>query len=158
MGFWCITGNAFMGLVAALIYCRVASIILLAASRLFDEVVYAAVDYVLLNLISVTPLRIQWQVLLFWKFSKKTNKQAPWSESASELYRPSDRLLSAKWLPTCADRGCHVVSVTDLYGRILGFLDRSRSSVVLTKLSGPSPDSTTFILVVPGIEPGPPDL
>jgi hypothetical protein len=25
-----------------------------------------------------------------------------------------------------ADRGCHVVSVTDLYGRILGFLDRSR--------------------------------
>jgi hypothetical protein len=25
-----------------------------------------------------------------------------------------------------ADRGCHVVSVTDSYGRILGFLDRSR--------------------------------
>jgi hypothetical protein len=25
-----------------------------------------------------------------------------------------------------ADRGCHVVSVTDIYGRILGFLDRSR--------------------------------
>jgi hypothetical protein len=24
------------------------------------------------------------------------------------------------------DRGCHVVSVTDTYGRILGFLDRSR--------------------------------
>jgi expansin (peptidoglycan-binding protein) len=24
------------------------------------------------------------------------------------------------------DRGCHVVSVTDLYGRIFGFLDRSR--------------------------------
>jgi hypothetical protein len=34
--------------------------------------------------------------------------------------------LSAKWLPTFADRGCHVVSVTDPYGRILGFLDRSR--------------------------------
>jgi hypothetical protein len=50
----------------------------------------------------------------------------PWSESATELYRPSDRRLSAKWLPTFADRGCHVVSVTDLYGRILGFLDRSR--------------------------------
>jgi hypothetical protein len=27
-----------------------------------------------------------------------------------------------KWTP---DRGCHVVSVTDPYGRILGFLDRS---------------------------------
>jgi hypothetical protein len=25
-----------------------------------------------------------------------------------------------------ADNGCHVVSVTDPYGRILGFLDRSR--------------------------------
>jgi hypothetical protein len=25
-----------------------------------------------------------------------------------------------------ADRGCHVVTVTDPYGRILGFLDRSR--------------------------------
>jgi hypothetical protein len=30
-----------------------------------------------------------------------------------ELYRPSDRRLSGKWLPTFADRGCHVVSVTD---------------------------------------------
>jgi hypothetical protein len=38
----------------------------------------------------------------------------------SELYRPSDRCLSAKWLPTFTDRGCHVVSVTDPYGRILG--------------------------------------
>jgi hypothetical protein len=25
-----------------------------------------------------------------------------------------------------ADRGCHVVSVTDPYGRILGFMDMSR--------------------------------
>jgi hypothetical protein len=57
---------------------------------------------------------------------KKTNKQTPWSESASELYRPSDRRFSAKWLPTFADKGCHVVSVTDPYGRILAFLDRSR--------------------------------
>jgi hypothetical protein len=29
-------------------------------------------------------------------------------------------------LPTFAVRGCHMVSVTDPYGRILGFLDRSR--------------------------------
>jgi hypothetical protein len=27
---------------------------------------------------------------------KKKKKKTPWSESASELYRPSDRLLSAK--------------------------------------------------------------
>jgi hypothetical protein len=53
-------------------------------------------------------------------------KQTPWSESASELYRPSDRRFSAKWLSTFADKWCHVVSVTDPYGRILGFLDRCR--------------------------------
>jgi hypothetical protein len=39
---------------------------------------------------------------------------------------PTERPLSAKWLPTFADKGCHVVSVTDPYGRILDFLDRSR--------------------------------
>jgi hypothetical protein len=41
-----------------------------------------------------------------------------------------------------------MVSVTDHYGRILGF--------VLTRLSGPVPDHySTDNLVVPGIEPGP---
>jgi hypothetical protein len=59
-------------------------------------------------------------------FTPPPQKKTPWSESASELYRPSDRCLSAKRLPTFADRGCHVVSVTDPYGRILGFLDWSR--------------------------------
>jgi hypothetical protein len=34
--------------------------------------------------------------------NKKT--ETPWSEDANELYRPSDRRLSAKWLPTFADR------------------------------------------------------
>jgi CBS-domain-containing membrane protein len=53
-------------------------------------------------------------------------KKTPCSESASELYGPSDRRFSAKLVPTFADRGCHVVSVTDPYGRILGFLDRNR--------------------------------
>jgi hypothetical protein len=57
---------------------------------------------------------------------KQNKKQTPWSESASELYRPSDRRFSAKWLPTFADKGYHVVSVTDPYGRILGFLDKNR--------------------------------
>jgi hypothetical protein len=64
-----------------------------------------------------------------------------------------------------ADRVCHVVSVTDPYGHILGFLDRSRytflsssSSVVLTRLSGLRCRPTIFFLVVPGIEPGPPEL
>jgi CBS-domain-containing membrane protein len=48
------------------------------------------------------------------------------SESVSELYRPSDRCLSATLVPTFADRGCHVVGVMDPYSHILGFLDRSR--------------------------------
>jgi hypothetical protein len=57
---------------------------------------------------------------------KLKRNQTPWPESASELYRPSDRRLSANLVPTFADRGCHVVSVADPYVNILGFLDRSR--------------------------------
>jgi hypothetical protein len=50
------------------------------------------------------------------------NSKTPWPESASELYRPRDRRLSAKLLPPFADRGCYyVVNVTDPYGRMLGF-------------------------------------
>jgi hypothetical protein len=56
--------------------------------------------------------------------SKKLNWTL-WPESASILYRPSDRRLSAKLVPIFADRRCQVVSVTDPYGRILGFLDRN---------------------------------
>jgi hypothetical protein len=63
--------------------------------------------------------------LFSWHLPTHKN-QTPWSESARELYRQGDRRLSAKWLPTFADRGCHVVSVTNPYGRILGFIDRSR--------------------------------
>jgi hypothetical protein len=53
-------------------------------------------------------------------------KETPWPQSASKLYRPSDCRLLAKLGPTFVDRGCHVVSMTDPYGRILGSLDRSR--------------------------------
>jgi hypothetical protein len=54
--------------------------------------------------------------------------------------------LSAKLVPALADRGWHVVSVTDPYGRILGFLDRNRYfffQVVLMRLSGPRFRPTT---------------
>jgi hypothetical protein len=61
-----------------------------------------------------------------WIQRPQTFKKTPWPEPASELYRPSDRRLSAKLVLTFADRGCHVVSVTEPHGRILGFLDRSR--------------------------------
>jgi CBS-domain-containing membrane protein len=51
-------------------------------------------------------------------------KQIPWPESTTELYLPNDRRLSEKLVPNFANRRRHVVSVTDPYGRILGFLDR----------------------------------
>jgi hypothetical protein len=65
-------------------------------------------------------------------------------ESASKLYRPSDRRLSANLVPTFADTGWNVASVTDPYSHILGFSRPepllflpSSSSIVLTRLSGP---------------------
>jgi hypothetical protein len=45
---------------------------------------------------------------------KKLNS---WLWSASQLYRPSDRSLLAKLVPTFADRACRVVSATDSHGR-----------------------------------------
>jgi hypothetical protein len=53
---------------------------------------------------------------------------SPWPESASELYQPSDRHLSAKLVSASADRGCHVVSVTDPCGCTLGFLNQKYKS------------------------------
>jgi hypothetical protein len=55
----------------------------------------------------------------------KSYKKTPWPESASELCRPSDHRLSVRLVPNSADRGCHVVSVTEPYGRILEFLGRN---------------------------------
>jgi hypothetical protein len=58
-----------------------------------------------------------------------------------------------------------VVSVTDPYGRILDFLDRSRYFsikylLICTHEAEWTPFQTHyfFFLVVAGIEPGPPDL
>jgi hypothetical protein len=39
------------------------------------------------------------------------------SPQANYTERTSDRLLSAKLVPTFADRGCRVVSATDPHGR-----------------------------------------
>jgi hypothetical protein len=40
------------------------------------------------------------------KILKRSNKkQTPWPEFASELYRPNDRRLSAKLVPSFVDRG-----------------------------------------------------
>jgi hypothetical protein len=43
--------------------------------------------------------------------------KTPGLQSASELYRPSDRRLSAKFVPTLAERGCRVVSATNPHSR-----------------------------------------
>jgi hypothetical protein len=65
---------------------------------------------------------VQRQELLWCKETHSgvlSNKkqQTPWLQSASELYPPSDRRLSAKLVPTFAERGCLVVRATNPHGR-----------------------------------------
>jgi hypothetical protein len=50
-----------------------------------------------IDVILQTQLEDEFEKLKEWK--DHNNKQTPWPESASELYRPSDRLLSSKLLP-----------------------------------------------------------
>jgi hypothetical protein len=70
----------------------------------------------------------------------------------------------SKIAPTLVDRECHVVSATDPYGRILGFLDRSRYFFLQVAHDAElAPFQTHYFsgnLVAPGIEtgPGPRDL
>jgi hypothetical protein len=67
--------------------------------------------------------------LYSYKLSEVSNinkNEIPWTESESEPYRPSDFLLSAKLVTTFEDRQRRLLRATDPYGRILGFLDRSR--------------------------------
>jgi hypothetical protein len=61
---------------------------------------------------------------LVWLDKNKQKNSMVW---VRERTIPTERRrLSAKWLPTFAARECHLVSVTDPYGCILDFLDRSR--------------------------------
>jgi hypothetical protein len=46
-------------------------------------------------------------------YKTTNNKQAPCAESASELYRPSGRRLSAKLVPNLRIERCRVVSAAD---------------------------------------------
>jgi hypothetical protein len=48
------------------------------------------------------------------------------SPRANYILTESGLRLSAKLVPTFADRGCRVVSATDPHSRVLGFLDRRR--------------------------------
>jgi hypothetical protein len=56
----------------------------------------------------------------------KTHNKLRGFESASELYRSSDRRRSAKLVLTLADRGCHMVSATSPSDRNYDFLDLKR--------------------------------
>jgi hypothetical protein len=92
--------------------------------RIFIRYVSVITARKYINIVWVAMLCYEYVLFLLESVLYK-KKKLPWSESTSELYRPSDRRLSAKWLPTFADKGSHVVSVADPYGCILGFLDRS---------------------------------
>jgi hypothetical protein len=98
----------------------------------------------------VTPLILgETPFLHHWKttrlnFHEINTKQTPWPESASELYRRTERPLLTKLVSTFADRG---VSRGQRGGslRLYSLISRpepllflpSSSSVVLTRLSGP---------------------
>jgi hypothetical protein len=62
----------------------------------------------------------QWPLLAFFPDMNKlikTKNSVAFSPQVNYTDRPSDRRMSAKLLPTFADRGCRVVSATDPYGR-----------------------------------------
>jgi hypothetical protein len=72
-----------------------------------------------------------WLVYHSWITLKK-NSMVWVRERTIPTERPP---LVGEVIATSADRGCHVVSVTDPYDRILGFLDRSRYFSVKKLLS-----------------------
>jgi hypothetical protein len=79
----------------------------------------------------VTELRLRWTCrvlwprnMVIWSIESVTGNNRlrglnPWAKCINR------KTAADKLVPTFADRGCHVVSVTDPYGRILRFLDRS---------------------------------
>jgi hypothetical protein len=74
---------------------------------------------------ALRPDRTHSQIVWLLDNDERVKKTKLHGLSPQANYTDRATALSAKWLPTFADRGCHVVSVTDPYGRILGFLDRS---------------------------------
>jgi hypothetical protein len=75
----------------------------------------------------------EWATKQVWTLWRREEPFVPrvWSPDSVAWVRErtiptSDCSLSATLVPTFAVRGCHVVSVTDPYSRILGFLDWSR--------------------------------
>jgi hypothetical protein len=61
---------------------------------------------------------------MYWNFVAIDGVIKSQLDTKLKLRCPSDCRLSVKLVPTFADRKCHVVSVTDPFFCILGFLDR----------------------------------
>jgi hypothetical protein len=95
-----------------------------------------------------------------WINSDSCSSKTPLSEFASELNRPSDRRLSAKWLPTFCG---YMVPRGQRDGPYSRF-SRQEPLLFYQLLSCNHEAEWTpfqthyFFMVVPGIEPGPPDL
>jgi hypothetical protein len=85
-----------------------------------------------LNL-QIEGVRLRVLMLVAMKLSVNVPLKTPWPESASEVYRLSDRRLSVKVVPNLAAGLCNVVAT---------FLS-STSSIVLTRLSGSCSRPTT---------------
>jgi hypothetical protein len=80
----------------------------------YKLVIAGEVDTLVARLYFLPSLLVLALTLFQQKFPNHlTQKRNSGAWSASELYRPSDRRLSAKLVPTLADRGCRVVSATN---------------------------------------------
>jgi hypothetical protein len=98
------SGNEFFGTVIS----KILILLYLFLITFYLSSYYAVVNY-----------SAGWVNLLCLQKTKlKLHGLSPWANCTD------DRRLSLKLVPTFADRECHMVSVTDPYGRILGFLDR----------------------------------
>jgi hypothetical protein len=64
-----------------------------------------------------TGIRTRFKILTMYPSRVKKKLKLRGFSPQSELYRPSDRGLSAKLVPTLAARGCRVVSATNPHGR-----------------------------------------
>jgi hypothetical protein len=91
--------------------------------------------------------------------SKQTNKQTNKLHGLSPRVNYTDRATSV-----CRRSDYQLLRIVGARGQRDGSLrpyfrfSRQKPLLVLKRLSGPRSRPTTFFLVVPGIEPGPPDL
>jgi hypothetical protein len=84
---------------------------------------------------------------VWWEGSQlKTSIKTPWPEPASELYRPSDRRLSAKLVPTFAERWVSRSQDKDRGSMSLAFRDLS-----LIRNFGIQSLATSYLEAIPTI-------